>query len=152
MARPPACTHAGSAAGLHLMRKLVLELLGYGLASAVALAVDVAALEALVKLAGWHYLAAASVSFIAGGIVAYLLSVRFVFRFRQMDDHALELSCFVGLGVVGLAVNAALMFMAVTWAGLQLFTAKLLAALFTFATNFVLRRQMLFTPARRVCE
>jgi putative flippase GtrA len=130
------------------MRKLLPELLGYGLASTAAFAVDVSTLEVLVKLAGWHYLPAASLAFIAGGIVAYLLSVRFVFRFRQIRSGALEFSCFVALGVVGLVVNAAMMFIAISGAGLELFAAKLLAAACTFATNFVLRRQVLFAPAR----
>jgi putative flippase GtrA len=129
------------------MRKVFSELFGYGLASAVALAVDLSVLEALVNLAGWNYLPASALSFISGGAVAYLLSVKFVFRFRQVDNGKLEFGYFVGLGVAGILVNAATLFVTVGGAGLDLFRAKLLAAGCTFVTNFTLRRQVLFSPA-----
>jgi putative flippase GtrA len=129
------------------MRNLLIELLGYGLASGFALTVDMSVLEALVNLAGWHYLLASAVAFIAGGAVAYLLSVRYVFRFRRMKTSPLEFAYFVGLGAVGLIVNSAALFVAVGEAGLNLFAAKLVAAGCTFATNFTLRREVLFAVA-----
>lgn len=129
------------------MRKLFLELLGYGLASAVALAVDLALLETLVNLAGWHYLPAASLAFIVGGCVAYLVSTRWVFGYRRVGSAPLELGYFLLLGVAGLCVNAGALYVAVGAAGINLAVAKLLAAGCTFATNFALRRQVLFSPA-----
>ncbi len=39
-------------------------------------------------------------------------------------------------------------FVAVSAAGLGLMTGKLVAAVCTFATNFTLRRQLLFSPSR----
>jgi len=125
------------------------DLLGYGLASGVALLADVGVLTGLVKLAHWPYLAAASLAFIAGAAVAYVLSVRFVFKHRQTVRRTVEFSSFVGLGLAGLVVNAAVMFIAVSGAGLALVPAKVLAAGATFTTNFTLRRQMLFAPARK---
>jgi putative flippase GtrA len=130
------------------LRTLGLELVGYALASGAALAVDMAILASLVKLAHWPYLLAASLSFFSGATVAYLLSVKFVFRHRQVGKRPLEFSYFVGLGLLGLAVNAATLFVAVSGAGLDLMLAKLLAAAATFLTNFTVRRQMLFAPAR----
>lgn len=125
------------------------ELLGYGLASGVALLADMAVLTGLVKVAHWPYLAAASLAFIAGAAVAYLLSVRFVFHHRHTVRRTVEFSSFVGLGLAGLVVNAAVLFVAVSGAGLALVPAKVLAAGATFTTNFTLRRQMLFAPARK---
>jgi len=128
--------------------KLVLQVLTYGLVSAVALAVDVSVLQGLVKLAGWHYLVASAPAFCAGASVAYLLSVRFVFEARQIANRSLEFGYFVALGLAGLMVNAGALFVAVSAAGLSLITAKLFAAVCTFATNFTLRRQLLFVPSR----
>jgi putative flippase GtrA len=122
----------------------VRELFGYGLASGVALLADTAILTTLVKLAHWPYLVAASLAFGTGAIVAYLLSITFVFRYRQVEGRALEFGSFVGLGLVGLGVNAAVLFVAVNGAGVELIPAKVLAAGATFTTNFTLRRQMLF--------
>ena len=125
------------------------ELLGYGLASGVALLADMGLLTGLVKLAHWPYLAAASLAFIAGAAVAYVLSVRFVFHHRHSVRRTVEFSSFVGLGLAGLVVNAGVMFVAVSAAGIALVPAKLLAAGATFTTNFTLRRQLLFAPARK---
>lgn len=130
------------------MHKLFVEALGYGLASAVALVVDVSLLRALVEGAGMHYLPASAVAFTAGACVAYLLSVRFVFRFHQIRNRGWEFASFLALGLAGLLVNAAALFVAISAAGLGLVTAKLLAAICTFVTNFTLRRQLLFAPSR----
>jgi dolichol-phosphate mannosyltransferase len=124
------------------------ELLGYGIASAAALAADVCVLMGLVTAAGWHYLPASVVAFVAGAAVAYLLSTRFVFRSRRIRNGPLELVCFVALGGAGLLVNSAALFLAVSKAGMSLLAAKLVGAVCTFATNLALRRQLLFAPLR----
>ena len=136
------------ASGDSPLRNLIPELLGYALASALALLVDITLLAVLVKRADWPLLAAASLAFFAGATVAYLLSVRFVFRHRHIGRRPLEFGYFVGLGLVGLAVNDLTLFVATTGAGLGLVAAKVLASGATFATNFTLRRQMLFAAAR----
>lgn len=129
-------------------RRLSLELFGYAIASAVALAVDIGILKALVSLAGWHYLAAATVSFIAGALVAYTLSVKLAFDSRRVTNKSIEFLYFAALGVVGLGVNAAAISICISLVGLALLQAKLIAALCTFATNFSLRRALLFSPSK----
>lgn len=121
------------------------QLLGYAVVSAVALGIDLTTLRLLVEGAGWHYLPSSAVAFLAGAGVAYLLSARFVFRTRRLRSRALEFSSFVALGAVGLVVNAAALSVAIGAVGLGLITAKLIAALCTFATNFTLRRKLLFS-------
>jgi putative flippase GtrA len=129
-----------------LIPKLLHELLGYGLVSALALAVDRSVLGALVKLGGWHYLPACALAFIAGGAIAYVLSVRFVFHPYRGEPRPVELGYFVALGAARLLVNAGALSLAIGKAGLDLFTAKLFAAGCSFAANFALRRRLLFTP------
>lgn len=126
------------------MRNSILELLSYAAASAAALAVDVSVLALLVSQAGWGYLPAACVSFTVGGVFLYFISIRFVFRFRRITHRALELPLFVALGLAGLVVNAAVMFVAIESAHLHYLLAKGAAAGCTFATNFVLRRRLMF--------
>jgi len=133
------------------LRALLRELLGYGAASATALAVDVSILALLVELAGWHYLTASVLAFICGGLVAYALSIRFVFQQHRVRTRSLELTCFLALGTAGVAVNTLVLSVAIGVAGLGLLTAKFCAAGCTFATNFILRRNLLFAsdaPAR----
>lgn len=130
------------------LSKLFRETFAYGLVSVVALGVDTSVLYSLVTWAGWHYLAAAMVAFAAGASVAYALSVRFVFPVHKLRNRYAEFISFVTLGLAGLAVNTAALFLAKSAVGLGLITAKLLAAGCTFATNFTLRRQLLFTPPK----
>ena len=130
------------------MRTLLIEAFCYGLVSAIALGVDMSVLWASAHLAGMHYQLAAALGFAGGATVAYLLSVRFVFRSRQLSRQSVEFAAFLGLGLAGLLVNAAAMAVAVGTIGLGLVTAKLLAAGCTFAANFTLRRQLLFSPPK----
>jgi putative flippase GtrA len=127
-----------------IVRRFVSELLGYVIASGVALAVDSTILLGLVRAAHWGYLPASIASFLAGAVVAYLLSTRFVFQSRQIRSAPLEMGYFIALGSAGLLVNSAAMFVAVSKVGLALLPAKLVSAGCTFATNFALRRQLLF--------
>jgi putative flippase GtrA len=124
------------------------EVLGYGLVSAIALVVDTATLRTLVVICGWHYLLGSVVAFIAGAVVAYILSVEFVFRCRRVNNRTLEFGYFLVLGAVGLIVNAGALSVAITGIGLSLLKAKACAAACTFTCNFVLRRSFLFSPKR----
>jgi len=130
------------------VRTLIVELAGYAIASAVALAVDMGLLATLTSLLGWHYLPASALSFTAGGVVAYVLSVRLAFRFRHLSNRGLELISFIALGTAGLVVNSLVMWIAVTRLGLAVIAAKACAAVCTFTVNFLLRRQLLFTAQR----
>jgi putative flippase GtrA len=126
------------------MFKLFIEAAKYAAASAVALVVDTALLLLLTRYAGWYYLLAATVSFLAGATVAYVLSVRFVFHTHRLHSRGLEFTSFVLLGLVGVAINSLVLFVAVGRLGIDLLYAKAVAASFTFVANFALRRQLLF--------
>jgi putative flippase GtrA len=128
--------------------RLIREALGYGLVSGVALGIDMGVLHGLVDGLGWHYLLAGAVAFLAGATVSYLLSVRFVFSTRKLHNPYLECIAFFAVGLVGLAVNAGALFIAIGTVGLGLTAGKLFAAGCTFATNFALRRHLLFSPTR----
>jgi putative flippase GtrA len=126
------------------MKILFKEAIGYAAASACALIVDMAVLWGLVGYFSWNYLAAATTSFLIGAVVAYELSIRLAFKQHRLHDRRAELLSFVAIGIVGLAVNAAVIFIAVRYFGLHYLIAKCVAAGFTFMCNFIARRQILF--------
>jgi len=132
-----------------IKREQLLELIRYGLVSAAAFVVDAGMLALLNFKFGVHYLLAAAVSFIVGGAVAYVLSIRFVFSHRRIESQAVEGPAFVALGLVGLGVNLLAMKLLVDQVGLPLLLAKVGAACGTFGVNYLLRKFLLFTPARR---
>jgi putative flippase GtrA len=130
------------------MRQFLRDFLAYGLVSAFALGVDLAVLMLLTRQLGVHYLIAATISFVCGAAVAYVLSVRFVFHYHRLAHRSSEFGSFVLLGVVGLIVNAAVIGALKELAGAPLPVAKIGAAGCTLCVNFLLRRQFLFAPKR----
>jgi putative flippase GtrA len=127
--------------------KFLIEATKYAVVSAIALAADYSLLLALTGFAGWPYLWANAVSFLTGAIVAYVLSVRFVFRTHRLHNRQLEITGFVVIGLAGLAVSQLVMFITVGKLGIDLLLAKTAAAGCSFVTNFLLRRQLLFHTA-----
>ena len=126
------------------MRPLLRQAAGYALASGVALGVDFGILAALVQGLHWHPLAAATLSFLAGAVVAYLLSIRFAFDQHRLRDRRAEFLGFVALGAVGVIVNGVVIYVALDVFGIQYLFAKAIAAGFSFLCNFIARRQLLF--------
>jgi putative flippase GtrA len=126
------------------MKIFIKEAFGYGAASACALIVDMGILWVLVHFFSWGYLTAATTSFMAGAIVAYVLSIRLAFKQHRLRDRRAEFAGFVGIGTAGLAINAGVISIAVRYFGLHYLVAKCVAAGFTFICNFIARRQILF--------
>jgi putative flippase GtrA len=126
------------------MRKLLIEAAKYAAASAIAFIVDYGLLLLLTRYAGWYYLLAATVSFLAGATVAYVLSVRFVFSAHRLHSRSLEFTTFVLLGLVGVAITLLVLFVTMGRLGVDVVYAKPIATGFTFMANFALRRQLLF--------
>ena len=126
------------------MNTVVREALRYFLVSGFAFLLDIGVLWILVQYFSWWYLAAATVSFLSGIVLGYVLSIRMVFSYRRLKDQRIEFLSFAAIGGVGLAINAAVMFVAVKYFGIYYLLAKFVAAGFTFMFNFFVRRQMLF--------
>jgi len=126
------------------MKLIIKEAVGYCAASASALMVDISILWMLVRYFSWGYLPAATASFLAGATVAYGLSLKLAFKQHRLRDRRAEFVGFVAIGTAGLAINAAVISLGVRYLGLHYLLAKCIAAGFTFACNFVARRQILF--------
>ncbi|MCC0003189.1 MAG: GtrA family protein [Methylobacteriaceae bacterium] len=123
----------------------VKDAIGYGAASVVALAVDWGMLVALVRLAGAHYLVASGVAFMTGLAVAYALSTAFVFKGRAKYGAGVEFVGFLVTGLLGLALNQALLYVFVGKFGAPVEFAKAPTAGFVFSFNFLTRRLLLFS-------
>lgn len=120
------------------------ESLRYGLVSLAALAVDAGGLAFLVELAQMPLLAANALSFMAGSVVAYLGSILWVFRHRRVESWPQELTIFVSIGIAGLLVNQAGLWVFTEAAGFHYGPAKAGAAAASFAFNYGLRKVVLF--------
>ena len=123
--------------------RLMFDLVGYGLVSVVALACDYGLLLALVH-AGVHYLVASTISFSTGMVLAYALSVKFVFASRRGLSREVEAAGFFAVGVVGLLMTQGLLYAFVTQGGMAVALAKIPTTGIVFLFNFLCRRGMVF--------
>lgn len=121
-----------------------LEFLAYFVCSAIALSTDYVLLAAGLQW-GMDYRGAAAAGFLGGLLVAYWLSVRFVFKTRTVVDPRTEFMIFSAIGLMGLTLTELLMWLLVSGAGLPAVQAKLPTAGFVFLFNFGARKALLFT-------
>jgi len=84
---------------------IVVQLLRYVVVGGLAFVVDFGLLWVLTEYAGLHYLVSATISFIAGLVVNYLLSVVWVFGSSKLQSKWAEFAIYAVIGVIGLGLN-----------------------------------------------
>ena len=127
------------------MKHVLRQAFWYGIASGIAMTVDVALLLLLVERLGWHYLAAATTAFFAGTIVVYASSVTAIFDIRRLESRGLEFGIFALIGLLGTLVNLLVLSIAVECLDQHYLAGKFMSIIFTFTLNFGLRRMLLFS-------
>jgi len=120
----------------------------YFIVGGVAFVVDFTLLFLLTEFGHLHYLLSASVAFMAGIAVNYALSVSWVFDHRSVDNRMHEFEIFAVIGILGLAFNAALMWLFTERVGFHYLGSKMVAALLIFLFNFSARKVLLFSGSR----
>ena len=126
------------------LRLPALEFGRYFVVSLIALGVDVVVLLAAAKVV--HYLWAASLGFTMGAITSYVLAIRWAFPHRRLAAYPrTEFLAYLLVGVVSLGINNLAIFLAVEFFALSLLPGKAIAAVATFAFNYVVRKFVLFS-------
>lgn len=120
------------------------EFIRYGFASAIALIVDGVLLWLLTEFLGFSYLLSGAISFTAGLIVVYLLSVFWVFERRLVRSRAAEFAIFALIGLVGLAFNEAILYLFTSLLGVYYLVSKVASVVVVFSWNFAARKWILF--------
>lgn len=131
-----------------MQARVARELAGYLGCSVLALLLDTAVYAGALAL-GWPLALAAALGFIAGVSCAYLCSVKLVFQVRRLQDRSSEFAAFVAIGLAGLMLTEALLWLLVQRLHVAPVTAKLITASLVFFFNFGVRKALLFNPARR---
>jgi putative flippase GtrA len=115
-------------------------------ASVLAAALDVGFLVLLVETAGWHPLPAATVSYLLGGVLQYVLCAVWVFP-AAPQSAALGFTAFTLLSLVGLGITWATIAVLHDTAHLNYALAKVAALGLAFAWNFLSRKYLIFRLA-----
>ncbi|MBP9668973.1 MAG: GtrA family protein [Candidatus Pacebacteria bacterium] len=136
-ATPSVALSSMGSEGLH-------EFIRYVVASAIALVLDIATLSLLTSILGVPYLVSGAVAFLVGLTAVYILSVRWVFAVRALSNPWTEFLLFAGIGVVGLLINEAVLYLFTSVFGFFYLVSKIASVIFVFTWNFGARKIFLF--------
>jgi len=125
--------------------ELAHQFLKYVLVGGIAFILDFTTLFALTEFAGLYYLVSATCGFVLGLAVNYLLCIRWIFSFRSLTNASHEFALFALVGVLGLLLNNALLYVQTEFLGFHYLASKLVAAAVILMFNFSLRRYLLFS-------
>jgi putative flippase GtrA len=116
----------------------------YLIVGGVAFIVDFSALCFLVEFAGFPPMVAAAVAFVCGLVSNYLMSIRWVFESRSVNQPLIEFLVFVVIGLFGLGWNELFLYLGAKQFGLNYKISKLASAIVVLCWNFGVRKILLF--------
>lgn len=89
---------------MDIMKKLIEQVVKFGIVGVIALIIDVALLN-LLMLAHLNNVVAGTISFVISLIFNYIASMKYVFKHREDMAKWMELLIFVISAVIGLLIN-----------------------------------------------
>ena len=120
----------------------------YFLVGGAAAVVDIGLFVLFAQHFGMPYLRVAAASFVIATLVNYWLSIRFVFVSGQRFRRRWEMALVFAVSLVGLGINAAILWLCVESGHFHLLFAKLTATGTVFFWNFLARRLLVFGALR----
>lgn len=126
------------------MLKLFNQFSKYAVVGGFAFIVDYSLLWFLTEKIKFYYLISALISFITGLVINYILSVKFVFDNRKINDKKIEFFYFSLIGVAGVIINQASMWFLTEKIKIFYMKSKLITALIVLMWNFSIRKIFLF--------
>ena len=113
-------------------------------AGVLGLFVDAGLMVFLTELIHVPYLTSACVSFVAGLVTSYYLSIYWVFRRRKLARVHTEFLVFVFVGVIGLGLNQLVMWGLTERFAWYYLWSKIVAVIVVFFWNYGVRKWLLF--------
>lgn len=128
------------------MKKLIEQILKFGVVGVIATVIDFGALYILSQPLGMDPVVSAGISFCVSLVFNYVASMRYVFTHREDMSRSREFVIFLVLSLIGLAINEAIMAAGVAFLGssaLAVMGTKVLATAIVMVWNFVSRKKWL---------
>lgn len=126
-----------------------IQLFRYSFVGGVAFVVDFGLLWLLTDRCGLHYAISATISFIAGLTVNYLVSVRWIFRKHILNKRIVEFIIYGTIGVVGLGLNVVIIWIFTELLRIHYLLSKIVSTAIVLIWNFTARRFILFSDEKR---
>ena len=121
-----------------------IQLFRYLFVGGFAFLADYGLLVLLTEVFGLHYLVSATISFLAGLVVNYLLSTSWIFRKSTLENKWAEFLIFAVIGVVGLGLNNLLLYLLTDKLHIHYMISKLITTALVMIWNFGARKIVLF--------
>jgi putative flippase GtrA len=122
----------------------------YIVVGVAAFLADFSCVWALTELGHIYYLVSASIAFVVGLSVNYILSVTWVFASRRFEDRTKEFFLFSLIGLFTVVVGLVLMWVFTEIAQIHYLASKIMVTAVVFPLNFGIRKSLLFTARQSI--
>ena len=121
------------------MKKLIIQLIKFGIVGVIATLIDLGVLMLLTELLNVDVLISSAVSFTVSVVANYILSMLFVFKSGK-NSKVKEFIIFVLLSIGGLLINQFIMWIGTEFMSVYYLWVKAFATVFVPIYNFVTRK------------
>lgn len=138
--------------GFFYNNPILTQFLRYLFTGGLAFVVDFSLFALCLRILGMHYLVANLVGLVAGLVINYVVSVKWVFADCERDfgdAKKIEFSIFSVIGILGVGFNQLLMLLMVGYVGLNEMFSKIISAGVVLVYNFLARKFILFKKNKR---
>lgn len=123
---------------------LFFQLIRYTFVGGMAFIVDFSLLYIFTEYFHLYYILSATLSFITGLLVSYVISILWVFRGFGSANRFQEFLFFALIGIIGLGINAGILWLITDYFGVYYMLSKLITAVIVYFWNFFARKYFLF--------
>jgi len=123
--------------------KTYLQFLRYAILGNISNVFDFACLYVLTEFAGFHYTISASISFIVGVLINYIINVLWIFNRKEHHIH-IEITLVILISFVGLCLNVTIIYILVEYANIHYIITKAISAFIVMFWNFYTRKKWVF--------
>jgi putative flippase GtrA len=127
---------------------VTVQLIRYTIVGGFAFLIDFSLLYLLAKCVGLHYIVSASISFIAGLLTNYFISVKWVFTASKIKNRKLEFLFFALIGIIGLILNDIFLYIFTDVFKIYLMYSKIISAALIYLWNFFARKYLIFNVSK----
>ena len=129
---------------------IVEQLIRYAFSGGIAFCVDFGVLWFLTDICHFHYLVGAFFGYSIGLIITYLLSIKWVFNERKLENAKVEFLIFTVIGLCGLLLTQGCMYVFTEfWLGTDYYLySKLITTVIVSLFNFLMKKILLFTQKK----
>lgn len=123
----------------------LIQLFRYTFVGGIAFIADFTILYILTDILNIHYLISAGISFTAGVLVTYTLSIIWVFDIRRLRNKHIELGLFTLLSIIGLLLTIFLMWLFTEIINFYYLLSKIISSALILGWNFFSKKILLFS-------